>query len=384
MVEGEVDAFVNQARVDRTESFGYLYDDAANAIAPNLDVAPPVSSDTVLLLHCDSESDGKTPDASPSGHTVELKNGAQISTAEKKFGSASLRLTGVADDAYAFAPSSDDWDLFVKEFFTIDLWVRHDVYAPTDAYDLEAYLLRATPGSGGTAWALRTATRATPGNAGLQFWVNGPSGAPWIMQLGGQVMDPDWHHVAVVKDGNHYGCYFDGRLVIHQESDVVIPTTGDLYIGRTGEPDDWLVGNMDEIRIVHGNPFGAHPLASGLNQIGLIVPDQAYGGADPVMSLVARRFRAAASPASVRLVLEVENRGNLAPNAGLRADASRDGGTTWAPVTLIDHDEYETGRSILAGDADVSGTPSGRRVHYRIQVMEPGAVRLHGAAVSWG
>jgi len=73
---------------------------------------------TKLLIHFDG-ADGDTSDqTAATGQTVSLEGNAQLDTAYRKFGSASLQSNG---DGYATVPDSTDW-YFAAGDFTIDLW----------------------------------------------------------------------------------------------------------------------------------------------------------------------------------------------------------------------------------------------------------------------
>ena len=77
---------------------------------------------TYLLLHCDG-TNGSTsfPDASQSNHALTAYGTAAVSTAQSKFGGASLSADGTVN-SYLETPDSIDWNLLNGEG-TIDLWV---------------------------------------------------------------------------------------------------------------------------------------------------------------------------------------------------------------------------------------------------------------------
>jgi hypothetical protein len=76
------------------------------------------------------------------------------------------------------------------------------------------------------------------------------------------ITDSDWHHIAVCKVGTEYGVYKDGRQVGYANSLSALDITGLLYIGQRGDDGNMFNGNMDEVRIYHGNPLGALPDSS--------------------------------------------------------------------------------------------------------------------------
>src|SRR3990167_8969973 len=85
---------------------------------------------TKLLLHGDG-SDASTTITDEIGKTVTAVGNAQLDTAQKKFGTASILLDGTGD--YATVPDSDDWNFGAGDF-TIDFWVRFNGVAESEAF----------------------------------------------------------------------------------------------------------------------------------------------------------------------------------------------------------------------------------------------------------
>ena len=79
-----------------------------------------IDSDTKLLIHFDG-ADGATIYTAETGQTVTFSLDAQLDTAQKEFGTASLLLDGVGDTVSV--PDSDDW-YYAQAPFTVDFWVR--------------------------------------------------------------------------------------------------------------------------------------------------------------------------------------------------------------------------------------------------------------------
>jgi hypothetical protein len=75
-----------------------------------------IDSYTKLLVHFDG-TDGARTHTAETGQTVTFASGtAQLDTAQKKFGTASLFLDGDSD--YVMVPDSDDFDLGASNFIT--------------------------------------------------------------------------------------------------------------------------------------------------------------------------------------------------------------------------------------------------------------------------
>ena len=54
----------------------------------------------------------------------------------------------------------------------------------------------------------------------------------------------------------------------------------------------------------------------------------------------------------------------------IKGYVSRDGGTTFTEVTLVDEGDYESGKQMLAGTVSVAGQPSGSSIKYKITAYE--------------
>jgi len=182
-------------------------------------------------------------------HIITFNGTAQLDTAVKKWGTASLLLDGDSD--YLTVPDSADWDFFGSstDNWTIDLWVRHTDHAGTEYYisqyeDVNNYAHFGH--SHGNGLFLRCKTNGS--NIINTAW-------------GGEITDTDWHHVAFIKVGDKYAMYLDGSQTSYVADDSVDTFVGNLYVGQRGDSTWFFDGHTDEIRIQHSNVFGAAPVA---------------------------------------------------------------------------------------------------------------------------
>jgi hypothetical protein len=102
----------------------------------------------------------------------------------------------------------------------------------------------------------------------------------------------------------------------------------------------------------------------------------------PNMVLQSNAFTAEAAPDEAFLVVWQEDVDGVTLNTDLLAYVSRDGGTTWAQVTLVEEATLSTGR-ILAASVDVSGQPSGTSMKWKLAVTNNKEQRVHGIGLSW-
>ncbi|MCH7870681.1 MAG: hypothetical protein IID33_03175 [Planctomycetes bacterium] len=75
-------------------------------------------------------------------------------------------------------------------------------------------------------------------------------------------------------------------------------------------------------------------------------------------------------------------------SGGAAVDITDDGSGThtafkWTQITLADEGDYETGRRILAGSADISGQPTGTDMKWILATHNTTEMRIHGVALPW-
>lgn len=235
-----------------TKEGGY---DPSTLVTGQIWFEPAAGLDTniKLLLHFDVDNGDKyVKDSSLSGHSITLQGDARLSRAAKKWGNASIYLDGNGD--YLTIPYSSDWDIISSGDYTIDFWAKHN-----NASTMVSYLSLGDS-RGNNSWNLYRTT----GNQ-ISFWIlSGGSNIFTITSTGtGNILNnAEWHHIALCKVGNDYGIYVDGGLAANGTCSREINLVYALNIGILWYNDSkrgFFNGYMDEIRIQHGNPFGADP-----------------------------------------------------------------------------------------------------------------------------
>lgn len=160
----------------------------------------------VLLLHLDGV-DGATSATDDYGHPITFVGNAQLTTAQKKYGSASLRVVDTSD-GYVSAPAGQDW-AFGSGDWTMAAWVRWD------AVDWCYLFGQYDPAQGGAS--IRTGYfRYHPGEARWQYKTHLPNGTSWSTSQYPSTWVPTlgvWHHVALVRQGNNLLFFVDGILL---------------------------------------------------------------------------------------------------------------------------------------------------------------------------
>jgi len=212
---------------------------------------PGNDSNTKLLLACDgSDTSTTVPDTSVGGShgNATCVNDAQLDTAQKKFGTASLLLDG--DDYITYA-DDDDW-YYGTGNFTIDFWVKFNtdpVVASTFMF-YEQY-------ENGTNYAQILSYN---GKLYFYYYESGATTAA-AFNTNSAVFTTDWQHVAVVRygtgennmyafiDGDSKSIYWGSALAENEELGNIAAI---LAIGAENGGSKGVVGWIDEFRISKG------------------------------------------------------------------------------------------------------------------------------------
>ena len=201
----------------------------------------PYWENVVLLLHCDG-TDGSTTfiDSSNSANTVTAEGGAEVDTANPRFGSGSVLLNGT--NAWLTIPDSADW-----HFGTGDFTIEMSVYFSTLAGNKEFFAQRTTS----TTPPVLFYRIGSGINVYLSF--NNISFAANPTIASGSVLTADtWYEIALVRSGSDFKFYIDGSQVgsTYTSASGFTDSSIDLRIG--GRTASALAGAMDEIRITKG------------------------------------------------------------------------------------------------------------------------------------
>lgn len=224
-----------------------------------------------LLLHCNGVNGSTTfLDSSLSPKTVAV-SGAQISTAQSKFGGASAKFN-LGD--YLTVPESAAFGFGTGDF-TIELWVRPALTGG----DSTQVFIDFRPNDAGVPLLIGCTS------AGAVRYYDGAT-----VRTGGSMSADTWHHVAWCRKANVNTIYLDGVSVSTYTATQDFGASKGLCFGtnviKTAER---FVGYHDEIRITKGlsrydGPFtpdaAPHPQLGDLS--GLVVDENG----DPASRLI--------------------------------------------------------------------------------------------------
>ena len=184
-------------------------------------------------------------DASSGAHVGTAIADATSSTAQKKFGTASLYFDGTGD--YITYPAHADFNSIGTGDYTIESWVyptnttgnqNHDYIMGTNSWD----------GSNNYSWFLGMSGDGSSGTSRkFQFPLyNGGSNPGLLSPL---TYAPNvWYHIAVVRSGSTTTMYVNGTAVQTLAGNHHLGGTGVLQVGNGHGTSPWQ-GYIDELRI---------------------------------------------------------------------------------------------------------------------------------------
>ncbi len=197
-----------------------------------------LNSDTKLLLHADGANNAtSTTDASSIGHTPIFGGNAKLSTTNKKWGTASLLFDGSGD--YVYFNDHAAFHLGTSNF-TVDCWIRPAAIGSDQAI--------VTYGSNNTTdyWQLRVKADGT-----ISFHLRVSNVETFTFaSAAGLIVEEEFQHVALVRDGTEFTIYLNGAAVASATSSVSLPNRTYLILGIGGDFSSRpFNGNIDEFRL---------------------------------------------------------------------------------------------------------------------------------------
>jgi len=198
--------------------------------------ADPYYNNVSLLLHGDGTNGSTTiVDSSPSPKTVTVFGDAQISTAQSKFGGASIAFDGTGD--YLTLAPNTAFGYGVGDF-TWEAWVYCNTISGIE------YFMDHTGGNAGIIQRIN--------DRFAYFNTTIGSGGPLYVTGSGSISADTWYHIAVCRANGTTRLFLDGVEKSSQADSHNYPTAG-IGLGSYFLRDEYtLNGYMDEFRITKG------------------------------------------------------------------------------------------------------------------------------------
>ena len=235
-----------------------------------------------LLLPFDgSDTATSTSDESDNSHTITFAGTAQLDTAQKKFGTASLLLDGDSD--YIQVADHDSFDFGAGDF-TAECWIR---FAALGNNTIFSHWANGTASS--MSYYLTYFNSSGILRLGHYLSGNADTSYSWSPSTG------TWYHIALERSGTTLKVYIDGTSVISvSASTTALRDSEDPFRvgvfndGSTGSPSlDWYFnGHIDDLRITKGlarygtnftPPTSAHETTGGDGNLPVVLDADATG-----------------------------------------------------------------------------------------------------------
>jgi len=197
---------------------------------------------TKILLHFNG-GDASTTFTDESGKTWTGYGNAQLDTAYKKFGSASLVLDGTGD--YIDTPDSSDFTLGSGDF-TFDCWCK------LNAFGTRRTIFGQTNGTS----ANHTISLEFTADNIIRCITRDSSNENYTLVGITAITDSNWHHIALVRNGSDLIVYLDGIQdgKISIGTATIFNTSLVFVVGKYGTYGGGLYfnGHIDEFRFSKG------------------------------------------------------------------------------------------------------------------------------------
>lgn len=321
MAAGDFTAAQTLVAVSQTATGGVVHD-----VPGAIDT---FSTSNVALLHLDG-ANGSTTFADAYGHTFSGAGSAALSTAQKKFGTASLFLNGTSQ--YIQSAYTSDWDM--PGDFTAELWFYANSIAndPTLIDRWSTYGWQIFLSANGRAYALLQ-------NSGGAVYTLAPEGSVPLVTTG------EWHHIALTRSGDTVRFFIDGLMHVALPFTGALPavSSAPLYIGCQNGALSFFSGYLDEIRLTKG-------IARYLGDF--IPPSVAFFTPDTTLRQrlvgVTQTATATVTAAADRNIAGAQTLASVSPNAAAQVVARLAATQTVAGVAQVATATAATTRSLAA------------------------------------
>ena len=194
-------------------------------------------SNVSLLLHGDGTNGSTTiTDSSPTPKTVTAFGNAQISTAQSKFGGASIAFDGAGD--YLTSATNTAFELGSNDF-TIEAFI----YLLTGGLTYQTIVNLSTSGGGGIGFAVENSANLVVTRPGTAI----------DHTFSSAVSTGTWTHVALTRAGTSLRCFASGNQIGSTETNNRNYAQGPASIGIDSNLiDQSYKGYIDDLRIAKG------------------------------------------------------------------------------------------------------------------------------------
>ena len=196
----------------------------------------PFLPNVSLLLHGNGINGSTTiTDSSPSPKTITVDGNTNISTAQSKFGGASIAFDGAGD--VLRTPNTSSFQLELGGDFTIETWIR------LNQVNIEQGIITTRLSTNGFFLRVNTNNTLTFAFTEVLASVTSSSATCSINT---------WHHVAVTRSSNSFLVFLDGQSSAPSINSTNGTLGGEVVVGRVDVSTGFLNGYIDDLRITKG------------------------------------------------------------------------------------------------------------------------------------
>jgi hypothetical protein len=357
VIDGFVDAYVDETGIDGTETENESYDESGDFYA-NEAVELGIDAYTVLMLHFDSDDESTTIVDETGNHSPICYGNTKLTIADDVFGTACLVGDG-SSGSRVIVPGVSDYVNFGTGDFTIDFWIKR---IALNAY---VHILSNTSFPMVLAFNANNTMRVVFGGVEINT---------------ATVLDStsSWYHIELARFEGTGMVFFNGI----KDANTLVNAVGAINLGTFGilglaDWSDAYAGKVDEFRISKGiaRHTANFSVPTGPYSSGLDVSD---------MTVQSIAVVAQSTPSRARfLLIEEDVSESVTLNTDLKAYVSRDGGTTFTQGTLGTLGAFDDEKQILVADVDLSAQPSGTDLVYKYTTHNSKQVNLHASALNW-
>jgi hypothetical protein len=220
--------YISQAKISSAATYtGTSYTIPTTALTADVN--------TTLLL---SGTNSSITDSSGKNSIASIST-TQISTAQKKFGTASLLFNGSSN--YLRIPYKPAYSMLATDF-TVECWI----YATAST----------NPGRIINAWSSSTIAAASweivqAGATSVQFLCS-TAGVTSVVSLSGSISLNQWYHLAAVRYGNVFTLYINGTSASTTTQAITLQVPNSVTIGarlNSTAYTEFFTGYIDEVRV---------------------------------------------------------------------------------------------------------------------------------------
>jgi len=372
MVDGIVDAYIDETGINTGASVDQEYDSVNDLYSPRITGTP--------IAHYkmnDSAASTTVIDSSTNGHDgVSNVNTNTYST------------TGQINEALNFQASefitiADDPDFDVSDKLSVIMWTNLNAVANN-----RNFVSKYNTSGNNREWLFAiTGISGSQAKLKLNLSSDGAVGTTAVCTTDNLVVTTStWHNIGFTYNAGTVKIYVDGVSVPFTVTNASIPTTlfngtQHIEIGAVESGFDKINGKLDSIYIFD----------SELSQSDIDILYNSGSGTEDTdavslindMTLLSTSFTAQSEPDNAALQLIEEDVDSITLNTDLIVSVSRDGGTTFTSFTLEEQDNLVGSQRVLTANGSISSQPAGTSMVYKIQTANNKDMKFYSSSLSW-